>query len=131
MGHVYQSRFKNFMIQSDEHLLWVLRYVERNPLRAGLVKRAEHWPWSSLRVREHGADEMRELLSAWPIDMPADWVRQVNRAQTTAEEQAILRSIKRGTPLGDEDWVERMVKRYDLKSTVRPRGRQKGWRKVK
>src|SRR5437867_2463093 len=40
-GHVYQGRFKNFMIQQDEHLAWVLRYVERNALRAGLVKRAQ------------------------------------------------------------------------------------------
>src|SRR5437762_1844741 len=34
-GHVYQSRFKNFMIEQDTRLAWVLRYVERNPLRAG------------------------------------------------------------------------------------------------
>src|SRR5687768_16841252 len=61
MGHVYQSRFKNFMIEQDEHLLWVLRYVERNPLRAGAVKRAQDWPWSSLRTREHGTDEIRGL----------------------------------------------------------------------
>jgi len=43
------ARFKAFPIQQDEHLLTVLRYVERNPLRAGLVARAEDWLWSSLR----------------------------------------------------------------------------------
>ncbi|MEE8527668.1 MAG: transposase, partial [Gammaproteobacteria bacterium] len=42
-GHLYQGRFKSFPVQSDEHLLMVCRYVERNPLRAGLVRRAEHW----------------------------------------------------------------------------------------
>ena len=47
-GHVWQGRFKAFPIQEDEHLLVVLRYIERNPLRAGLVERAERWPWSSL-----------------------------------------------------------------------------------
>ncbi len=47
-GHVYQNRFKAFPIQEDEHLLTVLRYVERNPLRAGLVARAQDWKWSSL-----------------------------------------------------------------------------------
>src|SRR6266576_1084608 len=41
MGHVYQGRFKSFPIAEDEHLLAVLRYVERNPLRAGLVTRAD------------------------------------------------------------------------------------------
>jgi len=46
-GHVYQGRFRSFPIQEDDHLLTVLRYVERNPVRAGLVKRAQDWPWSS------------------------------------------------------------------------------------
>src|SRR5438132_8128413 len=48
-GHVWQGRFRAFPIQEDEHLLSVLRYVERNALRAELVKRAEDWPWSSLQ----------------------------------------------------------------------------------
>ena len=48
-GHVWQGRFKAFPAQEDEHLLVVLRYIERNPLRAGLVDRAESWQWSSLR----------------------------------------------------------------------------------
>ena len=47
-GHLYQSRFKSFPIQDDEHFLVVCRYVERNALRAGLVKRAEQWRYGSL-----------------------------------------------------------------------------------
>src|SRR6266511_1948634 len=57
-GLVWQGRFKAFPIQEDAHLLSVLRYIERNPLRAGLVARAEDWGWSSLRSsvgRESGA----------------------------------------------------------------------------
>lgn len=46
-GRVWQGRFKAFPVQSDGHLLAVLRYVEANPLRAGLVRRAEEWAWSS------------------------------------------------------------------------------------
>jgi putative transposase len=49
-GHLYQGRFKSFPIQPDDHLYTVLRYVERNALRARLVKRAEDWRWSSLCV---------------------------------------------------------------------------------
>ena len=47
-GHVWQGRFKAFIIQDEEHLRLVLRYVERNALRAELVTRAEDWKWSSL-----------------------------------------------------------------------------------
>ena len=42
-GHLYQSRFKSFPIQADEHFLSVCRYVERNALRARLAERAEDW----------------------------------------------------------------------------------------
>jgi putative transposase len=125
-GHVYQSRFKNFMIERDEHLLWVLRYVERNPLRAGLVRRAQDWRWSSLRARLHGPDEVRGLLSDWPVERPRDWLALVNRPQTAAEEEAIARAISRGQPLGCPEWVKRTAERYDLTSTVRPRGRPMG-----
>ena len=51
-GHVWQGRFKSFPIQQDDHLLTVLRYVLRNPVRAGLVEHARDWPWSSLRFSQ-------------------------------------------------------------------------------
>ena len=47
-GHVWQGRFKAFPVQDDEHFLLVCRYVERNALRAGLVRRAEDWTWGAL-----------------------------------------------------------------------------------
>jgi putative transposase len=128
MGHVYQARYKNFMIQEDEHLLWVLRYVERNALRAGLVRRAQNWKWSSLHARLHGPPEIQALLAEWPVDRPRDWVGQVNLAQTEAEAASVQLAIKRGCPLGDAEWVDRVVRRYDLGSTLRPRGRQPGRR---
>ena len=54
-GHLYQGRFKSFVVQSDEHFLTVCRYVERNALRANLVERAEDWRWGSLWARRQGA----------------------------------------------------------------------------
>src|SRR5438105_11462280 len=56
-GHLYQGRFKSFPIQQDHHFLTVCRYVERNPLRAGLVRRCERWPWSSLAQRRQSVSE--------------------------------------------------------------------------
>src|SRR5271170_188212 len=50
-GHVYQGRFKAFPVEDNDHLYTLLRYVERNALRAGLLKRAEQWLWSSLGHR--------------------------------------------------------------------------------
>ncbi len=61
-GHLYQSRFKSFPIQTDEHFLKVCRYVERNALRARLVERAEDWVWGSLGCREKKLDKRVKLL---------------------------------------------------------------------
>ncbi len=120
-GHVWQGRFKAFPIERDEHLLTVLRYVERNPLRAGLVQRAEQWAWSSLSWRKGG--ERPVMLSDWPIDCPRDWVSAVNRAQSEAELVALRRSVERGAPFGDEKWARRIATRLGLEASLRPRGR--------
>jgi putative transposase len=122
-GHVYQNRFKAFAIAEDEHLLTVLRYVERNPLRAGLVRRAEDWPWSSLACRLAGGDEAARRLHPGPVAVPADWLYLVNQPQTEAELEALRVSVVRGRPFGSAAWVATVVKRLGLESTVRPRGR--------
>ena len=120
-GHVWQGRFKAFPVEQDEHLLSVLRYVERNPLRANLVARAQQWPWSSLAWRASG--ERPDMLADWPIACPRDWLARVNRAQSKAEEDALKRAIERGQPFGRDGWVRRTAKRLGLESTLRPRGR--------
>jgi putative transposase len=122
-GHLYQGRFKAFPIQEDEHLLSVLRYVERNPLRANLCQRAEDWRWSSLWRRKHADRVESHFLPAWPIERPRQWVSHVNKPQTGAELEAIRHSIKRRTPFGSEQWVSRSAVRLQLSHTLRPRGR--------
>src|SRR4029078_6380871 len=93
MGHVYQGRFKSFPVASDEHLLAVLRYVERNPLRAGLVERAEDWKWGSLYRRLRGTTEEQALLCDPPTVRLSRWAAHVNAAQNEAEVAAIQQSV--------------------------------------
>ena len=122
-GHVYQGRFKSFPVQEDEHFYTLARYVERNALRAGLVRRAENWKWSSLFRWMRGSSEDKQLLSPWPVPRRPSWVDHVNAPQSEAELQAVRRSIERGRPFGDENWTNRAVERLDLETTLRPRGR--------
>jgi putative transposase len=119
-GHVWQGRFKAFPIQADEHLLTVLRYVERNPLRADLVRKAEDWRWSSLALRKLRGPT---ILSPSPVKLPRNWVELVNRPQTETEVEAVRRSIARGAPLGGAVWQRRTVERLGLEHALRPRGR--------
>jgi len=125
-GHLYQGTYKSFPIEDDDHLLTVLRYVERNPVRPTLVARAENWRWSSLSRWLHpGENNDRPALCPWPIARPADWQARVNRALTKKELDALRVSLIRGRPFGDEDWQKRTAKRLGLESTFRPRGRPK------
>jgi putative transposase len=120
-GPLYQGRFKSFPIQDDDHLWTVLRYVERNPLRANLVEAVEQWRWSSLWHRVHG--DQRGLVDDGPLALPRRWLQHVQRPQTEGELEALRRSVARGCPFGEASWQERTAKRLGLQSTLRPRGR--------
>ena len=118
-GHVYQGRFKSFPVQEGDHFYTVARYVERNALRANLVRRAEHWRWSSLYRWQRGTDAERGLLAEWPVSRRPDWPEYVNAPQTQAELNAVHRSIQRGNPFGDVEWSARTARDLGLESTLR------------
>jgi putative transposase len=120
-GHVWQGRFKAFPIQEDEHLLTVLRYVERNPFRAGLVPRVADWPWSSLGL--HGQTDRPPWYNEGPVRRGRDWVDYVAQPQTDAELVALRRSVERGVPYGGERWQKKTITALGLESTLRSRGR--------
>jgi putative transposase len=124
-GHIYQGRFKSFPVQDDDHFYTVCRYVERNALRAELVKSAETWRFGSLSRMTQGDATAKELLSSWPVPRPRNWTALVNRPQSEADLAAVRRAIARGNPLGDEKWTRRTAAKLDLQSTLRPRGRPK------
>src|SRR5262249_41326845 len=70
-GHVWQGRFRAFPIQEDDHLLTVLRYIERNPVRANLVECAQEWRWSS--AAPPGPES--PALDPGPVPRPSGWQR--------------------------------------------------------
>lgn len=123
-GHLWQGRFKAFPIADDDHLLTVLRYIERNPLRAGLVSRAENWRWGSASCWKDGG-ERPAFLATGPVDRGKNWLKWVHQAITDAELEAIRLCANRGTPYGSIDWVQHTAKRLAIESTLRPRGRPK------
>ena len=122
-GHVYQGRYKSLLVESDRHFLALVRYVERNAQRAGLVPKAEDWPWSSVHVRLYGPAQEKKLLSAWPVPEPRDYLKWLNHAPGKEEIEKIRQAIKRSRPYGSEKWVSRAVRQFGLESTTRNRGR--------
>lgn len=124
-GHIYQGRYKSFICQDDPHFLALVRYVERNPKKANLVKKVEDWRWGSVWRREKGTERQKKLLSGWVIDEPGDYLKYLNKLQSEDEEKAIQNAILRGCPYGQDDWKNRILKKFKLESTVRSRGRPK------
>lgn len=73
-GHVYQQRYKSFPVQNAEHFFVACRYVERNAVRAGIVRRAEDWRWGSLWRWLQKTEPDPRLLSPWPRPRLPNWV---------------------------------------------------------
>jgi putative transposase len=123
-GHLYQGRFKSFPVQNESYYLTVLRYIESNPLRAGLVKSSLDWPWSSLAIRK-GIAKDNLAISDGPIELPDNWFDLVDILPGETELKKIEHCINRGSPFGREGWVEQTAKKLQLIPTLKPRGRPK------
>ena len=99
-GHVWQGRFKVFAIQEDDHLRAVLRYVERNPVRAGPGGVCGEMALVQRRSECAGTPP----LDAGPVPLPRDWLDDVNLPQTAAEVERLRECVRRGRPYGDTVW---------------------------
>ncbi len=121
-GAVYQGRYKAIPVQTERYFLNVCRYVERNPLRAGLVRLAQEWRWSSLWRRQQ---RKADFLETWPIVVPANWIDLVNAGEDASAITPIRAAITRGTPLGEPEWAAQAAMTLGLTSTLRSRGRPK------
>jgi REP element-mobilizing transposase RayT len=114
VGHVFQGRYKAIIVQKDTYLLELARYVVLNPVRAGMVRSARDWPWSSYRATA-GWSEVPDWLSV-------DWLLSAFGARRKAAMEAYRRfvsegkganspwdDLKRQVFLGDEAFVDRML----------------------
>jgi putative transposase len=106
-GHFWQSRF--YSCPMDEVHLWAaMRYVERNPVRAGSVDAAEEWPWSSARVHTGWPAPEWLALDAWSARFNCDQWRLYLAADTLTEADRALRHCTySGRPLGSAEFVTR------------------------
>lgn len=123
-GHLFQGRFRSFLVQADSYSVQLMKYIEANPLRAGLVARAEDWKWGSLRLRLSAHGSATRILAPWPLEYSGDYLSDVNAPMPEPLLRQIRLSASRGTPLGEDIWVKDKVEKFGLEYTVRPRGRQ-------
>jgi putative transposase len=130
LGHVWQGRFKSPVIQNDDHALIVLRYLEANPLRAGIVQDLVRYPWSSYHAHGLGhADPLVSPLPQWTrlgrdaAARQAYWRRWVHVPLSEKELAGVRRSVVSGRPYGGDEWVTATATALGLRLPQRPRGR--------
>jgi putative transposase len=119
-GHLWQGRYKSFIVQEDIYLLILLKYVEANPKRAKIVNDAIKYKYSSAYNR---INNIKDIIDTPPIILPDNWQEFINEKENKVDIDTIRNCINRQAPLGDQNWQEKVVKEYGLESTINPRGR--------
>lgn len=124
-GHLWQGRF--FSSPLDDTYLWTaLRYVERNPVRAGMVERAESYRWSSAAAHcSNQSDDLIKRESAWTKQFAAieDWSAWLHEEDNFEKTQILRKNIEKGLPCGNADFVQRLEQMVGRQLKYRPQGR--------
>ena len=123
-GRLWQGRF--FSVVVDQTRFWeVIRYTERNPVRAGMVKRAEEYYWSSAAAHCFGKEDV--LIQPLPSipSMIGSWSEWLNGAENDRDLRQIRTNTKTGRPYGSEEFVKALEAVLGRELLVRRRGRPK------
>jgi len=122
-GHLWQGRFASFLMD-EKYLLTATRYIELNPVRAGLVSIPEEYPWSSAKAHMKGRND--DLVKVKPLlSMVDDW-RQFLSGDVSDEEYELLQRHERtGKPLGSTSFIERLENKLSGILTPQKGGRPK------
>ena len=122
-GHLWQGRFSS-VAMDDRHACEAIRYVSLNPVRAGLVARAEDWPWSSTRTllsgRKDGLVDVKAVLKR-----TGDFAAFLAQEPDAESIDALRHSETIGRPLGSANWIERLEARYARRLSPQKRGPKK------
>lgn len=126
-GHLWQGRF--FSSPLDTHYLWAaIRYVERNPVRAKLVRRAENYPWSSAAAHCKLKDDA--VLTADPawrkqVNSIGNWSAWLAEGDDPGKLTVLRRHVEKGLPCGSEAFIRKLEKVAKRVLRYRPQGRPK------
>lgn len=134
-GSLWQGRFKASPIQRDEYLLLCLRYVELNPVRAGMVDRAEDYPWSSFRARSNNAQGVSASpglldldagylgLGTTPMQRLSRYRAFLSSPSSPAVQSLIRAGVQRGQLTGSHRFADEVERRIGIRIEQRGRGR--------
>ena len=107
-GHLWQERFHSFLMDED-YLLATVRYVESNPVAAGLCRHPGEWPWSSARAHLESTDDILVIVKPM-LDRIADWEAYLSSSTRSDRAESIRRHNRTGRPLGNTEFIKILEK---------------------
>jgi putative transposase len=126
-GHLWQGRFASF-IMDDIYLMTCARYVELNPVRAGLAERPEDWPWSSARAHLTSKDDALCKVKPLLDRCIGPWHEFLAALITDDQAQTLRLHERTGRPLGSETFIanleQKLERNLQPKNPGRPRKRK-------
>jgi putative transposase len=126
-GHLWQGRFYSCVLD-EPHLILAARYIERNPVRAGLVKTPWQWQWSSaiahINGQKNGPIKLGDLLGI--IGVQKDyWQKYISSVESSGFLQEIRKYTLNGRPLGKPTFVDKLEAELKRNLSALPIGRPK------
>jgi len=129
-GTLWEGRFRAGLIEGERHLLACMRYIELNPVRAGLCAEAAQWPWSSaahhlglarnVLVSEH---EMYWRLGNTPFEREHAYREFMAQGVGASEQAQFTEAVLRGRPVGSDAFLKPLAVEHAAVVVRRPRGR--------
>jgi REP element-mobilizing transposase RayT len=124
VGHVFQGRYKAVIVEKDHHLLSLCRYVVANPVRGGLVKRPEHWRWSSYRATIGLAKRRSFLTIDWVLSQFGGKRRVAigkyrRFVREGIDKESPWASLKGQIFLGTEEFIQGLIGLLDKKGSIK------------
>jgi putative transposase len=121
-GHVWQGRFYSTILD-EAHVYTAVRYVENNPVRAGIVKKAEAYRWSSARGHVKGSSDGIVSKGCYLLEEISDWRRYLQEEEDGNLVNEIRKCSLTGRPCGDEAFNEMLEQRFSRRLKPLPQGR--------
>lgn len=122
-GRLWESRYHSCIVDQEKYLWTVTRYIEQNPVRAGMVNKAEDYPYSSARAHVNGSKDTVLTEELFSNDRHPEYILLLRSDIPRIEIERLRYATKTGRPFGKEGFVGDMEKKLERRLLQRPKGR--------
>lgn len=122
-GRIWQNRFFSCIVENEQSLWSVARYIERNPLKAGLVACPEGYRWSSANAHIRGVVDPILSVNSWLSQEDSHAYAEFVRVEDDGTNNAIRMKTRTGLPFGSERFIDNLESQLNQTLTTRRRGR--------